>query len=87
MEERKGVVIFKLSAVGSKSEGVTPFLYVNKDNLIPIVLKGDNPFENRGMEKYDGKYIKASGEIKSNTLVISEVEVLYPINEEEKVEE
>ncbi len=56
-----GTVIFIEKNIGSKSEGVFPFLYLNKDNRVPIMLRNDNPFENRGLLPFDGKTVEVTG--------------------------
>lgn len=59
--EATGTVIFLLSNIGTKSEGVFPFLYVNRDTRYKLHLKGDDTFEEKGLSPYDGKRVKVSG--------------------------
>lgn len=59
--EATGTVVFLLFNAGTKSEGRFPFLYVNRDTVYKLCLKGDNPFENNGFAPYDGKRVRVSG--------------------------
>ena len=73
-EKLTGTVVFLLANIGSKSEGVLPFLYVNKEEKIKLFLKGDNPFENKGLLPYDGKAVEVVGMKKRNgTFVIEKI--------------
>ena len=69
----RGTVIFRQSDVGSKSEHLRPFLYCNKDSVIPLFLKGDNPFENNVLHEHDGEYVEITGEIRNNVFEISNI--------------
>ena len=79
MEDNKtetltGIVFFLDANQGSKSEGMLPFLYVSKDEKIKLLLKGDNPFENTGLQPYDGKSVEITGTRKRNgTFVIEQI--------------
>ena len=64
--ETTGTVVFLLFGTGTKSEAKVPFLYVNKDTMYKLFLKGDNPFENNGLIPFDGKRVKVSGLTKEN---------------------
>ena len=59
--EATGTVVFLLSNIGTKSEGVFPFLYVNQNTKYKLHLRGDDSFEERGLFPYDGKRVKVSG--------------------------
>lgn len=61
-EEIRGLVVFMRSGVGTKSEGVYPYVYRGR-NAPPVKLyvKGDNPFENNALTKYDGVRVIAYG--------------------------
>ncbi|MBQ7650954.1 MAG: hypothetical protein IJS15_08340 [Victivallales bacterium] len=73
-EKLSGTVVFLLENQGSKSEGVLPFLYANKEEKIKLFLKGDNPFENTGLLPYDGKAVEVVGMKKRNgTFVIEQI--------------
>ena len=64
--EATGTVVFLLFGAGTKSEAKVPFLYVNKDIMYKLFLKGDNPFENNGLIPFDGKRVRVSGINKEN---------------------
>lgn len=64
--EAVGTVVFLLSNAGTKSEERIPFLYVNRNLMYQLYLKGDNPFENKGFLPYDGKRVRVSGVKKEN---------------------
>lgn len=59
--ETTGTVVFLLSNIGTKSEGVFPFLYVNRNTMYKLHLRGDDSFEERGFRPYDGMRVKVSG--------------------------
>jgi len=70
-----GVIVYLLAHQGSKSEGVYPFLYQGRDKqMVKLFLKGDNPFENKGLLVYDGKKVKLSGTLsRTGTFVVESV--------------
>lgn len=72
-DEFSGTVIFQKVNAGSKSESVQPFLYVNKDKVLHLFLKGSNPFENTKLQKFDGKYVSASGTFNGSTFIIENI--------------
>jgi len=59
--ETVGTVVFLLFNTGTKSEAKVPFLYINQDTVYKLVLKGDNPFENKGILPFDGKRVRVTG--------------------------
>ena len=59
--EMTGTVVFLQRNMGSKSEAVLPFLYINKDEIVRIFFEGDNPFENNKLQEFDGKAITVAG--------------------------
>ena len=59
--ETTGTVVFLLSNIGTKSEGVLPFLYVSQNTMYKLHLRGDDSFEERGLSPYDGKRVIVSG--------------------------
>lgn len=59
----QGIIVFLSSDIGSKSEAKIPFLYINRENMIRLFKRGDNPFENRAFNDYDGKYVEVLGEL------------------------
>jgi hypothetical protein len=64
--ETIGTVVFLQFNTGTKSEGKVPFLYIDRDTVYKLVLKGDNPFENRGFVPFDGKRVRVTGVKKEN---------------------
>ena len=73
-EQRAGTVVFLQANPDSKSEGVFPFLYVSKDEIVKLFFKGDNPFENTGLLPYDGKRVELKGRKKRNgTFVVEQI--------------
>ncbi len=57
-----GTVIYLRTNEGSKSECVAPFLYQGRDvGTTRLMLKDDNPFENRGFLAFDGQAVEVSG--------------------------
>ena len=76
----EGVVVFLPAHEGSKSEGVYPFLYQGREKpVIKLVLKGDNPFENKGLLGYDGKNVKVIGVFsRTGTFVVESVAADIP---------
>lgn len=69
----KGTIIFLPDKVGSKSEGVYPFLYVNRDSYFKVLLKDDNPFENKGLVPFDGKIVEIVGAMGRRTFIVETV--------------
>ena len=70
----KGIIIFMQAKVGSKSEGVYPYLYVGNAELIKVYFEGDNPFENETLWRYDGEKVVLEGALKENNVfVITEI--------------
>lgn len=62
----KGTVVFELAHVGSKSEGVYPFLLLEDGNKVKMALLGDNPFENTTLKTYDQKKVIVEGDYNDN---------------------
>lgn len=63
-----GIVVFLRSNIGSKSEAKVPYLYVNREEKIRLMKKNDNPFENHGLDEYDGKPVEVSGMLIRNNI-------------------
>ena len=59
--EANGTIVFLLFNTGTKSEVKVPFLYIDQDTVYKLVLKGDNPFENKGILPFDGKRVRVTG--------------------------
>jgi|GEM_PF-6984223 len=70
----------------SKSERPQPFLEV-AGGLVPVFLKGDNPFSNAGLQSFLNKQVSCTGAWHRQTFVVSEiVEVVESVSEVEVVE-
>ena len=78
-EEQKtrlsGVVVFLLANAGTKSEARLPYLYQSKSvPLVSIMLKEDNPFENKGLSEYDGAKVEIDGTVAtSGTFIVDNI--------------
>ena len=73
MEELEGVVVFLPFGAGSKSESLKPFLYIDRDTKVRIWVKDDNPFENRLLSSFDGKYVIIKGNFNKEVFEIAEM--------------
>ena len=62
----EGIVVFRLVNVGSKSEGLRPFLYQGNGNFQPIWLESDSSLEGNDLKPFDGKEISADGEVEEH---------------------
>lgn len=71
IDTKEGVVVFLRSNEGSKSECILPYLYMGRtEPMLPLYLENDNPFENRGMTKYDGHRVRIDGKTSNNNVFI-----------------
>ena len=75
-QTHKGTIIYLPDAVGSKSEAVYPFLYIARGNFFKLLLKGDNPFENKGLLPYDGKQVEIVGAQGRRTFIVEKVSLI-----------
>ena len=80
-ETFRGTIIFLPDKIGSKSEAVYPFLYVNRDTCFKVLLKNDNPFENRGLVPFDGKFVEIVGAMGRRTFVVETVQAVPQADE------
>ena len=73
-----GTVVFLAANRGSKSEGTFPFLYLGRDaKPVRLLLKDDNPFENKGLSEYDGMAVEVTGRVADGgTLVVDHVRTI-----------
>ena len=72
---KRGIVIFLESKKGSKSEEIYPFLYESAGVCTRIMMKGDNPFENKCLRLYDGVPVIVHGtKGRSDILIVSSIE-------------
>lgn len=75
-ETLEGKVIFKLMNKGSKSEHISPVLEYIKDDKeqnINLLYRNDNPFENKNLVPYDGKYVQVRGELILERFIVDSV--------------
>lgn len=73
----QGTIVFLAANDGSKSEGVYPHLYQNRETKIKIFKEGDNPFENHAFDDYDGKQVELCGSLgRGNTFVVKEIKAI-----------
>ena len=80
----QGIIVFLPSNIGSKSEAKIPFLYVNRERVIRLFKRDDNPFENRAFNDYDGKYVEIQGElVRENKFKAHSVKVINKETENE----
>lgn len=77
-EKVRGVVIYKKTNAGTKSESVAPFLYRGRDAaMLRLLLKDDNPFENSGLDAYDGLSVELTGKMSpSGTFIVEAIAVV-----------
>ena len=81
----EGTIVFRLSNVGSKSEGVYPYIESENEIYTKIRLKGENPFENAVLKEHEGKKVSIEGSYNDNKTFIGErmicgEEVLFDCN-------
>ena len=83
LEKLKGTVVFLPANQRSKSEGFFPYLYMNRDEKVKLLLNGDNPFENKGLLPFDGKAVEIAGRRKRNgTFAIERISVVESVQME-----
>ena len=80
-ETFKGTIMFLPDNVGSKSEAVYPFIYVSRDVYFKVLLKDDNPFENKGLMPFDGKLVEIVGAMGRRTFIVETVRAVEPETE------
>ena len=84
----KGKVVFELAYVGSKSEGVHPFLITEDGKKVKLGLVGDNPFMHPKLKAYDQKTVELEGEFNDNgKFIATAINVIEPSTDEIKVVE
>ncbi len=73
----RGTIIYLLANSGSKSEGVYPHLYQDRETKIKVFKEGDNPFENHGFDDFDGKQVELKGSLgRGNIFVVKEIKAI-----------
>ena len=58
-----GYVLFQPFATGSKSESIRPAFVCGHGPTLTMFMDGDNPFENKLLRPFHGKYVEAIGEV------------------------
>ena len=58
-----GYVLFQPFATGSKSESTRPAPVCGHGPTLTMFMEGDNPFENKLLRPFHGKYVEAIGEV------------------------
>lgn len=56
-----GTIVFQLINIGSKSEGLHPFLYRGKGEFLKVWREDDCSFEGNSLMPYDGKNVIIEG--------------------------
>ena len=71
----EGIIVFKKINVGSKSEGLRPFLYLGKGSFLEVWKKDDNSLYGTALMPFDGKSVVVKGENDefSGIFVINEI--------------
>lgn len=70
----EGTIVFQKNNIGTKSESVQPFLYVNQNQVIHLFMQNSNPFENNQLKEFDGKSVFVKGKIHNGTFVVESIE-------------
>ena len=68
----KGTIVFRLTNVGTKSEGKFPFLECEGGELIRVWKAGDISFEGSDFMPYDGMSVILSGEYNENGIFVAD---------------
>jgi len=58
-----GYVLFQPFATGSKSQSIRPAFVCGHGPTLTMFMEGDNPFENKLLRPFHGKYVEAIGEV------------------------
>jgi hypothetical protein len=59
----RGYILFQPFATGSKSESLRPAFVCGHGPTLTMFMEGDNPFENKLLRPFHGKYVEAIGEV------------------------
>lgn len=69
-----GIIRFQVTNAGSKSEAVTPALDRGPDApSLPVMMQGDNPFENQLLRPYEGCEVEVTGTMSKSRLIIDSI--------------
>ena len=59
----EGIVVFRLVNVGSKSEGVKPFLYQGNGSFQAVWMEDDLSLNGKALQPFDGKAVTVEGKM------------------------
>ena len=77
---QQGTIVFMHTNIGSKSEGIMPFLYVGKGKFLEIWMSKDESLSGDMLVPYDGQQITAHGEINEyDIFLIEAIETAQPV--------
>ena len=77
---QQGTIVFMRTNIGSKSEGIKPFLYVGKGKFLEVWMSKDESLAGDMLAPYDGQQITAHGEINEyDIFLIEAIEPAKPI--------
>jgi hypothetical protein len=89
-----GTIRFGPYAVGSKSEGIRPYLYpdgtgYNEDEKVIIYYKGDDEYTNQTLKPFNNKRVSVTGEIyfhknQPSKMSVSEIKPVPPLEYHQK---
>ena len=65
-----GIVVFKLVNIGSKSEGMRPFLYQGNGIFQPIWMPNDFSLEGNDLKPFDKKEVSIDGIIEEHGIFL-----------------
>lgn len=75
----RGTIVFMLTNIGSKSEGIKPFLYKGKGEFLDIWIPEDDSHLGNMIAKYDGQQVTLHGKFNEyNIFLIDIVESANP---------
>lgn len=70
-----GTIVFKLTNIGSKSEGLRPFLYLGNGVFEQVWLVDDVSLDGSELRLYDTKKVSVTGEYtQQNIFLIQSIE-------------
>lgn len=72
----EGDVVRTVIAKGTKSEHFGYRLDVTKDERYQLRLRGDNPFENKGLQPFSGKHCLVKGRFVKGILLAEEIKIV-----------
>lgn len=77
---QQGTIVFMRTNIGSKSEGIKPFLYVGKGKFLDIWKSEDDSMNGDMLAPYDGQQVTAHGEINDyDIFIIETIETATPV--------